>query len=91
MATFTSYDAAMTAALENADFESTGSIGKAREFIDACAALDLLVPDSASDQGSAQSFNAATRDRLRMRAQALVAVASGSQARFYSFNTGGFR
>lgn len=92
MATFASYDAALDAALSNADFESAGSASKARAFVDACNALDLLVPDSASDQGSAQSFNAATRDRLRIRAQAFISAnTAGSRVRFLSVNSGGFR
>lgn len=92
MATYTTYDSALDAALSNADFEGAGSVSKASAFIDACNALDLLLPDSASDQGSAQSFNAATRDRLRMRAQAFISAnTAGSRVRFLSVNTGGFR
>ena len=87
-----SYDEALNNALDNADFETAGSVAKAQAFVTACNQLDLILPDSASDQGSAQSFNAATRDRLRMRAQAFISAnTAGSRVRFLSVNTGGFR
>jgi hypothetical protein len=86
------YDEALDNALDNSDFETTGSVAKAKAFLVACNQLDLLLPDSASDQGSAQSFSSATRDRLRQRAQAYIAAnASGARTRFLSVNTGGFR
>jgi hypothetical protein len=86
------YEQALDAALENADFEAAQSVAKAKAFITACNQLDFLIPDSASDQGSSQAFNAATRDRLRQRAQSFVgSSARGSRVTFLSVNSGGFR
>lgn len=92
MATYTTYDSALDAALASVDFESTRSVTKANTLIDALNALDLLTPDSASDQSSAHSFSPATRDKLRARALSFVAAnVSGSRVRVLSVNTGDFR
>lgn len=86
------FDEVADAYLDNADFEEAGSVAKARAFVTACVRLLLLLPVSASDQGSAQSFDQKEIQANKQRAQAYIAAnASGARTRFLSVNTGGFR
>ena len=86
------FSEAADAYLDNADFEETGSLAKAKAFVTACVRLSILLPASASDQGSAQSFNTADIQANKQRAQTFIAAnARGSSARFLSVNTGDFR
>ena len=78
--------------LDNADFEETGSVAKAQAFVTACVRLLILLPSSASDQGSAQAFDMKEVQANKQRAQAFVAANStGSRVRSFSVNTGDFR
>lgn len=91
-ATYTTYDDAVTGYLTNASFEAEGSVAKARDFVTACVALSVLLPSSASDQGSAQSFDIADIRSNKERAQAFIASnAQGAAVRFLDVNTGDFR
>jgi hypothetical protein len=86
------FDEVADAYLDNADFEEAGSVAKAKAFVTACVRLLVLLPASASDQGSAQSFDQKEIQANKQRAQAYIAAnASGARTRFLSVNTGGFR
>jgi hypothetical protein len=86
------YSEAADAYLDNADFEEAGSLAKAKAFVTACVRLAILLPSSASDQGSAQSFSTADIQSAKERAQTFIAAnAQGSSTRFLSVNTGDFR
>jgi len=88
------FDEAVDAYLDNADFEATGSLVKAKAFLTACVRLSVLLPQSASDQGSSQSFDMASVADNKRRAQEWINANNGSAGagvRFLSVNTGGFR
>jgi len=87
-----SYDTAVDAYLDNADYEAAGSVAKAQAFVTACVQLAMLLPSSASSQGSSQSFDIGELRANKERAQAYIAAnAAGARTRFLSVNTGGFR
>lgn len=88
------FDQAVDAYLDNADFEETRSIAKAKAFLTACVRLSVLLPQSASDQGSSQSFDMASVADNKRRAQEFISswdTSAGAGVRFLSVNTGGFR
>ena len=86
------FDEAVDAYLNNADFEESASLSKARAFITACVRLSVLLPSSASDQGSSQAFDIADIRANKERAQVFVSAnAQGSSVRFLDVNTGDFR
>lgn len=86
------YDEAVDNYLDNADFEESASVAKAKAFVTACVQLAVLLPSSASDQGSSQAFDIADIRANKERAQAFVAAnSSGASVRFLSVNTGDFR
>lgn len=86
------YDEVVDALLDNADFEETGSVSKARAFITAATRFFILSPASSSDQGSSMAMGLPQIQNLMVRAQAYVAVnATGARVRFLSVNTGDFR
>lgn len=84
------YEAAVASYLENADFAETQSLAKARAFESACVALAVLLPSSASDQGSSQTFDQREIQANKYRAQSFIA-ANASRVRYLSTNTGDFR
>jgi hypothetical protein len=86
------FDEVADAYLDNADFEETNSLVKARAFVTACVRLTVLLPSSASDQASSHSFDMAQIAADKARAQAFIAAgAQGASVRFLSVNGGGFR
>lgn len=83
--TYTTYNAAVTGYLANAAYEAAGSVSQARDFVTACVALTVLLPSSASDQGSAQSFDMNMLRANQDRALAFIAAnAQGASVRFLS-------
>jgi hypothetical protein len=91
-ATYLTYDAAVTGYLANSAYEAERSVSQAKDFVTACVALTVLLPSSASDQGSAQSFDMAMLRANQERAQTFIAAnAQGSSVRFLGVNTGDFR
>ena len=85
------FDQAVDAYLDNADFEETNSLPKARAFVTACTQLAVLLPSSASDQASSHSFDIAEIRANKERAQSYVAANGSAGVRFLSVNTGDFR
>lgn len=86
------FDQVADAYLDNADFEESGSVAKAKAFVTACVRLLVLLPSSASDQGSSQAFDQKEIQANKQRAQAFIAAnASGARVRSFSVNTGDFR
>lgn len=86
------YETAVDAYLDNADYEAAGSVAKARAFVTACVQLAMLLPASSSSGGSSMSFDMNELRANKERAQAFVSANSGgSSARFLSVNTGDFR
>ena len=84
------YDEAVTAYLDNADFEESSSLSKARAFVTACVQLSVLLPASASDQSSAHSFDISEIRDNKQRAQNYISAnAQGASVRF--LNVGNFR
>ena len=89
MATYTTFLAAQTGLLENLDFEETGSIAKAKAVVSAANAWIVLVPDSASDQGSSLTISpdkvAAILERARRYVSNVASQTSAnSRVRFLS-------
>ena len=64
------------ALLDNADFEETNSVSKAKAFITAAKRFFIAAPQSASDQGSSQTLSVAQIENLMRDAQAFVVSAS---------------
>jgi hypothetical protein len=90
--TYLTYDAAVVGYLSNAAYEAEGSVTQARDFVTACIALTVLLPSSASDQSSAQSFDMSMLQANRQRAETFITTnAQGASVRFLSVNTGDFR
>lgn len=85
------YTQAVEAYLDNADFEEDASLSKAKAFVTACVQLAVLLPSSASFQGSAQSFDMASIKAAQTRAldwiQAYEATANNSGVRFFNFRS----
>ena len=73
--------------LDNADFEETASVTKARAFITAATQFLILSPQSQSDQGSSLTMSVAQIENLLKRARGYVEKnatdsASGTRVRF---------
>lgn len=66
---------------DNADFEETGSVTKAKAFITAATRYLVLSPNSQSDQGSSLTINAGQIESLLQRARAFVTSNTSSTAR----------
>lgn len=79
------FDEVADAYLDNADFEETSSLTKARAFVTACTRMLVLLPSSASDQASAQSFDMGQIMAAKTRAENFIAAnAQGASVRFFS-------
>ena len=79
--------------LDNADFEESASLSKARTFITAATRYLILTPASQSDQGSSLAMGLQQIQSLLSRATAFVnsndtASAAGSRVRFLSAGEG---
>lgn len=80
------YATAITAYLDNADFEESQSLTKAKAFVTACVQLSVLMPSSASSQGQSQSIDTAQIAANKDRALNYIAANSqGASVRFVSF------
>jgi hypothetical protein len=80
--------------LDNADFEETASLTKAKAFVTAAKRYLILCPASAADQSSSQSINATQVHDLLKRAQAYVTSVGGGGAatvRYIGFSSGSRR
>lgn len=81
--------------LDNADFEETQSLTKAKAFVTAAKRYLILAPASSSDQGSSLSINASQVHDMLRRAQAYVAASAssstGSSVRYIGFSSGSRR
>lgn len=65
---------------DNADFEETQSVTKARAFITAATRYLVLSPQSQSDQGSSLTMNSAQVESLMQRARAFIASVGASSS-----------
>ena len=73
---------------DNADFEEVESLVKAKAFVTAAREYLVVAPNSASDQGSSLTINAAQIEGQLRRAQAYVAAKSpGKGTRFLGFDS----
>lgn len=70
------YSEIFDALLDNADFEETNSLLKAKAFITAAKRFFIVAPQSASDQGSSQTLSVAQIENLMRDAQAFVVSAA---------------
>lgn len=75
-----SIDTVIDALLDNADFEASNSVSKARAFITAANQFFILTPASQSDQGSSLSMGLAEIRNLLVAARSFVAQASTDSA-----------
>lgn len=77
---------------DNADFEEARSLAKAKAFVTAAKRFLIIAPQSASDQGSSQTFSVAQIENMMRDAQAFVASSSSPNGgvRFLGVG-GGFR
>ena len=86
-----SYQEAFDAYLNNADFEESSSLSKAKAFVTACVQLAVLLPSSSSFQGSAQSFDVASIKSAQTRAldwiQAYEANTTNPAVRYFNFRS----
>lgn len=79
---------------DNADFEETGSVAKARAYITAAVRFLSLEPMNQSDQGSSLQYAAQQINDQLKRARAFVAAnddSSTDTTRVRFFSTEGFR
>lgn len=74
------YDEVVDALLNNADFEESGSVSKARAFITAATRYFILQPASASDQNSSMAMGLTQIQDLMARATAFVRTANATTA-----------
>ena len=65
-------DEVVDALLENADFEATGSVSKARAVMTAAHRYFILAPKNAADQGSQLAINGAEVSAMLQRARQVV-------------------
>jgi len=87
-------DEILDAFTDNADYEETQSLAKARAFVTACIRLIGVIPQSQSDQGSSIAYSTAQVQALMQRAQNWIAAnqrIAGGRVAFFSVNSGGFR
>lgn len=82
-------DEVIDALLDNADFEESDSLAKARTFATAATRWLILSPASQSDQGSSMSMGLAQIENLLGRARAYISqseatTAAASSVRFLS-------
>jgi hypothetical protein len=87
-------DEILDAFSDNADYEETQSLPKARAFITACVRLIGVIPQSQSDQGSSIAYSIPQVQALMQRAQNWIVAnqtAAGGRVACYSVNGGGFR
>ena len=75
--------------LDNADFEESGSVSKAKAFITAAKRWLILRPQSSSHQGNSLSMDVNQVRQMLSRAQSYVAAndtssAANSNTRFFS-------
>jgi hypothetical protein len=86
-------DEVIDALLNNADFEASNSVAKARAFVTAANQFFILTPASQSDQGSSLSMGLAEIRNLLTAARAFINQAdtnsaATSRVRFLSARTG---
>ena len=86
-------DEVIDALLNNADFEASNSVAKARAFVTAANQFFILTPASQSDQGSSLSMGHAEMRNLLTAARAFINQAdtnsaATSRVRFLSARTG---
>jgi len=87
-------DQILDAFSDNADYEETQSLPKAKAFVTACTRLIGVIPSSQSDQGSSIAMSVPQVLALMQRAQNWIAAnrsGQGSRVSFLSVNGGGFR
>jgi hypothetical protein len=87
-------DEILDAFSDNADYEETQSLPKARAFVTACVRLIGVIPQSQSDQGSSVAYSIPQVQALMQRAQNWIVAnqtSAGGRVAFYSVNGGGFR
>ena len=87
------YASVETALLENADFEETASLTKAKAFVTACNRFFVLMPASQGDQGTSMAMGLPQIQALMARAQSYIkandsANNSTSHVRFLTFADG---
>lgn len=66
--------------LDNADFEESASVAKARAFITAATQFLILSPQSQSDQGSSLTMSVQQIENLLKRARSFVEQTDTSSA-----------
>jgi len=71
-------DTVEQALLDNADYDTTGSVTKARLFVTAARQWLILSPQSSSNQSSSMSWDTATISSMLEAANNFISVNSGS-------------
>jgi hypothetical protein len=76
------------ALLDNADYDETGSVTKAKAFVTAARRWLILSPQSSSNQNSSMSWDTATIRQMLISANNFIAINAGSSVRQLSVGTG---
>jgi hypothetical protein len=69
------------ALLDNADYDVTSSVTKARLFVTAARRWLILSPQSSSNQSSSMSWDTATISDMMAAATSFIAINAGSSVR----------